>query len=902
MPVPILRVSPFTTSLLVLFLAACGGGDGSSNDSGHNANTPPIKPARATAEYSGTREDAAIDETLAKWFPELLAVATTLPVEYVTNGIYPVYENIIIDEIQEGDSGTVTATGQYTSNGSSDWFHFEFDAYRLGDVTYNGAFMQENQTFPYPAPSTVYPPAIFSFYNLELMAPGVHLRLNGTVKYTETSNSFLIVSNLVIEDILSEHVLYLENFAEETQDSELEHYLAPSTIKFTGRVYDSNEGGIAIATSSNFVFRSDYENPNWILHSGELTLSTDADTATLAFLNQHFMSLVLNTPTGLASFRYETDPFAAVPSFAKNYSAPLATILNRNGYYHIGENVPLDGRFSVSWTGKPLHYEWRIIPTPAGSHAILANENDPVAQFTTMESGSYIVQMTTGDGVSSDTDWQVVYISDDEWDGSTTLNDGYALQVIPASVDDNRIFLDARIAVGAYGYIDSEDLPNGYITFAPDIGRTDLSIDGLNILDMTGFRGALAEFVNSYSGISGASVEGAQSFSPAMPFYTGAAIQTSTVLQFDLRDINGDLIEDLIVLPDFSSGSYGVAKGLYIFMGEETGGHASPVYLAGDDSPGFVFGDLAAGGEDELVVVEGCAINIFENDGTGAFSLLRTITRNVCDDYITAQPPLVIDLDKDGSNTLILVEDTSTLRFVELDATGLETRNELLTFDYQVMPPEGVFGPHDAYIQQIDVMDADLDGKLDLVLSNSSASSDAGGFTLFLQQVDDATYVQDVSENRFGYDAANVQVSDVNGDGNADIVAGRYTKIHVWLASDTGLTHSAEYNPYPSGEPQIDADHLILVDIDGDGTDEIFAPADSLGIESMVMDIALDGSIESIFYPVIADSTNDTPKLSVSSMESDGWQGHARDINNDGALDLLVPDLGGIRVIFNTGD
>jgi len=71
----------------------------------------------------------------------------------------------------------------------------------------------------------------------------------------------------------------------------------------------------------------------------------------------------------------------------------------------VGVAVPLDGSASIDPDGDALTYSWKLIDSPSGSGAIIADADEVNSALNTDVEGTYLVRLEVSDGMATDTDW-----------------------------------------------------------------------------------------------------------------------------------------------------------------------------------------------------------------------------------------------------------------------------------------------------------------------------------------------------------------------------------------------------------------------------------------------------------------------------------------------------------------
>jgi hypothetical protein len=270
-----------------------------------------------------------------------------------------------------------------------------------------------------------------------------------------------------------------------------------------------------------------------------------------------------------------------------------------------------------------------------------------------------------------------------------------------------------------------------------------------------------------------------------------------------IGDANVDGYDDLIVsAPQWSPRSPGRNTGrIWIYHGASGGLNTTPIWTEGGASGSDYFGsgflvdaDFNGDGRNELVVTS----PYDDPNGSNSGSL-----------FVYA-----------GSSAGLLSSPTVT---IEGQASG-----EQLGYD--------------SY--RFDAGDIDGDGNDDLVVGvpdDDTSGTNAGKFIVYmgssayLDTTIDATLYGEVASDQMGYSLA---VSDVNGDGYADVVVGApgnddggtdSGKVYVFEGSSAGLASTASHGQYGTQNSHNLGTRVVdLGDINGDGYGDVYLAGDTL--------------------------------------------------------------------------
>ncbi len=250
----------------------------------------------------------------------------------------------------------------------------------------------------------------------------------------------------------------------------------------------------------------------------------------------------------------------------------------------------------------------------------------------------------------------------------------------------------------------------------------------------------------------------------------------------NLEDYNGDGILDVVRASN---------TGTFIHLGNGDGTFAQASSI-GTYAGYTVSGDIDGDGDKDVVTNFNNVMSVFENDGTGSFSLYRTFTANAQSNMA------LIDLTGDGKAEIIN-QSGSLLEVYGMNASG--------SFSV-ISTTTSVSGSLAA------VGDLDGDGDLDQVLANSGV----GQLSLFINQ-GNGTFTPGTTLSIAGFvDVLSVEIADFNRDGNNDLIALDSTSTLMAtlfsqgngsfsLSSTLSLTQSAA--PYPFAVGDFDEDGVL---------------------------------------------------------------------------------------------
>jgi hypothetical protein len=281
---------------------------------------------------------------------------------------------------------------------------------------------------------------------------------------------------------------------------------------------------------------------------------------------------------------------------------------------------------------------------------------------------------------------------------------------------------------------------------------------------------------------------------PSTPAYTTGGFDPLGVA---VADVNGDGTPDLLVA-NYSTGSVGVLLG----NGDGTFGNAVNYSTGMPGLQNIAVADFNGDGKADFIAA-GNDLNdvwVFLNNGDGTFKLLMQ--------RVWAMAPYSMAVgDFNGDGKLDIAE--SDIGF------GPSTVSVALGNGDGTFQPSVTLAGKAVRISSVAVADVNGDGKLDIVTTNDSSSTNpsvavrlGNGDGTFDNPVNFATWPSPQS----------VAVGDVDGDGKPDLVVGTATGVEVLLGNGDGAFR-APLN-YLSGLP---ANFVTLADINGDGPEEVVA-------------------------------------------------------------------------------
>lgn len=516
---------------------------------------------------------------------------------------------------------------------------------------------------------------------------------------------------------------------------------------------------------------------------------------------------------------------------------------------------------------------------PSGTLCVLRNRGDGTVDPPTMyNTGAMACSVAAGD-LDTDGDADLVVASSDGQltihfnDGTGTFSDS-AAQFAGTAIGSPRIAdLDADT-------IPDLLLPLGLgcaVSVLPGVGdgtfmlATQFTLEGdaadvaLGDLDADG-DDDLAVLDDFYDDVLVFANDGAGHFVLAAAYGVGFDWPQALAI----GDLDGDGDTDCAVVGGYAGGS------LAVLRNDGFGAFGAPQsYPAGEQPSDVALADLDGDGDVDAAVTDGESNNLFvyRNTGTGTFA--------APDSYATASPTwalAIADLDTDGDCDIVAVGGARAQVF--LNGGG------------------GTFAPYVTYLVgpgATGIATSDLDGDMDLDLAVSNDGGDWQHGTVSVLKNNGAAVFGPREFYGAGTTTTCVAVTDLDGNGTPDLVAGNRYGASVSLFSNDGVGSFALYGTQATG---CRASRIVAGDLNADGAVDV-AVADGLGTVTILVNRS---SHVRILQPPLSHSVpaGDPATLSVTASGEEPleyqWRRHLGgtwvDLLDDGRIvGATTPDL-----------
>ena len=375
-------------------------------------------------------------------------------------------------------------------------------------------------------------------------------------------------------------------------------------------------------------------------------------------------------------------------------------------------------------------------------------------------------------------------------------------------------------------------------------------------------------------------------FQPAVSYNAGG----QSTLAVALGDINGDGKVDVVVVSTCDSNNDCSRGTVAVLLGSGDGMLQTAVTYALDgEYPQYAaVADVNGDGKPDLLVANACvsasdstngSVSVLLGNGDGTFQSARSSSSG----GEGAESVAVADVNGDGTPDLLVANACASTSDCTNGSVSVLLGNGDGTFQSAVGYSSG-----GQSAVSIAVADINGDGRVDAVVANMCGSNSdcTHGVVSTLLGNGDGTFQPALSYNSGGTSAVSVAVADINGDQKADVlVANSYDRQGDWM--DGSVASVLLGNGDSTLQPAISyasggfgASSVVVTNIDGDGNPDVV-----LANECIDPNTCTTGAVS-----VLLGNGDGTLRGGVN-YNSSAWFSYSvasAEVNGDGKLDLLL--------------
>jgi hypothetical protein len=359
--------------------------------------------------------------------------------------------------------------------------------------------------------------------------------------------------------------------------------------------------------------------------------------------------------------------------------------------------------------------------------------------------------------------------------------------------------------------------------------------------------------------------------------FTSLNLDVYTAGHFDVADVDGDGDLDVVMSGSLGGNNNNLQTRLYLNDGSANFTEVTTAGLFGLTNSSVAFADIDNDGDVDLLLTGQTLSDqftfLYENDGSGSFTeITGTSLTNV-----SQSRSEFVDIDNDGDLDIILsgiIDNSGNFTFEiytnDGDGNFSELQNSSLTFS--------------CFAARIAAGDIDNDGDLDLIVYGLIGSSfNAHGRAVLIND-GNGNFTEDVNTNLAVFGSRNFGLSDINNNGNLDLIIGGNSpnntvlETYIYTNDGTGTFYEATTMPLTG----VEYSSTAYADVDGDGD------LDLLVIGSLNAAIGLP------FTKLYLNNGNGefTEDTANSFVQVDRGPVAFADVDGDGDQDLLIFSYG----------